>query len=77
MRHNWDAEKLRADALQEQMNTRENDYSGLQQENRMYKEQLRDARAQIATLMSDKQNLERDMVELERKFALVNELLKV
>uniref|UniRef100_A0A0N4T3R0 Phorbol-ester/DAG-type domain-containing protein n=1 Tax=Brugia pahangi TaxID=6280 RepID=A0A0N4T3R0_BRUPA len=76
MRQNWDTEKLRADTLQEQMNTREHDYSGLQQENRMYKEQLRDARAQIATLMSDKQNLERDMVELERKFALVNELLK-
>ncbi|CAG9532451.1 unnamed protein product [Cercopithifilaria johnstoni] len=76
IRQNWNAEKLRADALQEQMNTREYDYSGLRQENRIYKEQLRDARAQIATLMSDKQNLERDMVELEKKFALVNELLK-
>ncbi|KAL3985354.1 RhoGAP domain family protein [Acanthocheilonema viteae] len=76
MRQNWNAEKLRADTLQEQLNTREYDYNGLRQENRIYKEQLRDARAQIATLMSDKQNLERDMVELERKFALVNELLK-
>lgn len=26
MRQNWNAEKLRADALQEQMNTREYDY---------------------------------------------------
>ncbi|VDK61999.1 unnamed protein product [Onchocerca ochengi] len=76
MRQNWNAEKLRADALQEQMNTREYDCSGLLQENRKYKEQLRDARAQITMLMSDKQNLERDMVELEKKFALVNELLK-
>ncbi|VDO32701.1 unnamed protein product [Onchocerca flexuosa] len=76
MRQNWNAEKLRADALQEQINTREYDCSGLLQENRIYKEQLRDARAQITTLMSDKQNLERDMIELEKKFALVNELLK-
>uniref|UniRef100_A0A915PJ14 Rho-GAP domain-containing protein n=1 Tax=Setaria digitata TaxID=48799 RepID=A0A915PJ14_9BILA len=76
MRKNWNAERLRADTLQEQMNSRDYDYSGLQQENRMYKEQLRDARAQIAALMSDKQNLERDMIELERKFALVDELLR-
>ncbi|EFO28449.1 hypothetical protein LOAG_00045 [Loa loa] len=76
MRQKWNAEKLRADTLQEQMNIQEYDHNGLQQENRIYKEQLRDARAQIATLMSDKQNLERDMVELEKKFALVNELLK-
>lgn len=76
IRQNWNAQKSRADALQEKINTKEDDNSELRQKNRIYKEQLRDARAQIATLMSDKQNLERAFAEMEKRFALVNELLK-
>lgn len=44
---------------------------------RLYEEQLRDARAQIATLMSDKKDREYYITELERRFDLAGDLLKV
>ncbi|VDK70135.1 unnamed protein product [Litomosoides sigmodontis] len=76
MRQNWDYEKIRAEAMEEELHHRIKEKDGLRKEIRIYREQLRDARSQIATLMSDKKSMEYDIAEWERKFELVNDLLK-
>ncbi|CAG9532450.1 unnamed protein product [Cercopithifilaria johnstoni] len=76
MRQNWDYEKMRAEAMEEELDQRNKEKDGMRKEIRVYREQLRDARTQIATLMSDKKSMEYDIAEWERKFELVNDLLK-
>ncbi|VIO98260.1 Uncharacterized protein BM_BM10006 [Brugia malayi] len=76
MRHNWNYEKIRAEAMEDELDQGNKEKDGLRKEIRMYREQLRDARKQIAVLMSDKKSMEYDIGEWERKFELVTDLLK-
>ncbi|EFO28451.1 hypothetical protein LOAG_00047 [Loa loa] len=76
MRQNWDFEKMRAEAMEKELDQRNKEKDGLRKEMRLYREQLRDARNQIAALMSDRKSMEHDIAEWERKFELVSDLLK-
>ncbi|VDN56755.1 unnamed protein product [Dracunculus medinensis] len=76
IRQNWKDENQKNESLRDQLLAAEQESGNLKKENRLYKEQLRDARAQIAALMSEKQSMELDISEMERKFQFVSQLLK-
>ncbi|OZC09757.1 RhoGAP domain protein [Onchocerca flexuosa] len=76
MRQNWNYEKMRVEVMEEKLNQKNKEKDGLRKEIRIYKEQLRDARTQIASLMSNKESMEHDIMEWEKKFELVSDLLK-
>ncbi|VDN05263.1 unnamed protein product [Thelazia callipaeda] len=91
MRQNWYYEKVRVKTLEEELHEKNNEKESfrfyiefviyilqntLWKENHIYKEQLRDARSQITTLISENMSMKQDIIEWERKFELVNELLK-
>ncbi|KAM3717290.1 Rac GTPase-activating protein [Dirofilaria immitis] len=76
MRQNWNYEKTRAEAVEEELEQRNKEKDGLRKEILLYREQLRDARSQIAVLISEKKSMQHDIMEWERKFELVSDLLK-
>uniref|UniRef100_A0A915PJM6 Uncharacterized protein n=1 Tax=Setaria digitata TaxID=48799 RepID=A0A915PJM6_9BILA len=76
MRQNWNHEKLRAETIEKKLSQKNKEKDALRKEIRIYKEQLRDARSQVAALISDKKNMEHDIEEWEKKFELVSDLLK-
>lgn len=63
--------------MRQLLNANEEEMQALRVKHKLTTEQLKDARAQIASLLSAKQSVEADLGELERKFDLVRDLLKV
>jgi chromosome segregation ATPase len=73
----WLATHNENEGLKQLLNANNNEMQALRVKLKLSSEQLRDARAQIASLLSAKTSAEANLAEAERKFDLVRDLLKV
>uniref|UniRef100_A0A914UZY2 Rac GTPase-activating protein 1 n=1 Tax=Plectus sambesii TaxID=2011161 RepID=A0A914UZY2_9BILA len=72
----WLSAYNESDGVKQLLKANEDETQALRVKLKLTTEQLKDARAQIASLISAKQSVESDLGELERKFDLVRDLLK-
>uniref|UniRef100_A0A914XV53 Rac GTPase-activating protein 1 n=1 Tax=Plectus sambesii TaxID=2011161 RepID=A0A914XV53_9BILA len=75
-RQKWLTAHSENEGMRQLLKANEDEMEALRVKHKLTTEQLKDARAQIASLLSAKQSAEADLAEFERKFDVVRDLLK-